>query len=156
MNRTELVRLVDMYRAAWPSRDSNDRQDAAVVRTWWRYLQDLPFDDVVRELDSHVVRGGWPPRVGEIRRAVVLRGSRAETPAEAWASVQERLRAVETGTEWNELTEEAAEAMRRSGMDGRSRPDERSFRAAYEDVCAARDSILLAVADPEPFGEVPR
>jgi len=156
VNRTELVRLVDIYRAAWPSRDSGDRQDAAVIRTWWRYLQDLDFLDAVRELDSHVVRGGWPPRVGEIRRAIVLRGSRVETPAEAWASVQERLRAVEAGTEWNVLTEEAAEAMRRAGMDGRSRPDEKSFRAAYEDVCNARDAIVLAVVDPEPFGEVPR
>ena len=156
MNRTELVRLVDMYRAAWPSRESGDRQDAAVVRTWWRYLQDLEFADVVRELDSHVVRGGWPPRVGEIRRAVVLRGSRSETVAEAWASVQERLRAVETGTGWNEISPEAAEAMRRAGMDGRSRPDERAFRAAYEELCAERDESLLAVTDPEPFGEVPR
>lgn len=156
MNRTELVRLVDIYRAAWPARDSSDRQEAAAMRTWWRYLQDLDFADVVRELDSHVVRGGWPPRVGEIRRAVVLKGERLETAAEAWASVQERLRAVETGTVWNDLSLDAAAAMRRSGMDGRSRPDEKSFKAAFEELCVERDEALLAVVDPEPFGEVPK
>lgn len=156
MNRTELVRLVDIYRAAWPARDSSDRQEAAAMRTWWRYLQDLDFTDVVRELDSHVVRGGWPPRVGEIRRAVVLKGERLETAAEAWASVQERLRAVETGTVWNDLSLDAAAAMRRSGMDGRSRPDEKSFKAAFEELCVERDEALLAVVDPEPFGEVPK
>lgn len=126
------------------------------MRTWWRYLQDLDFTDVVRELDSHVVRGGWPPRVGEIRRAVVLKGERLETAAEAWASVQERLRAVETGTVWNDLSLDAAAAMRRSGMDGRSRPDEKSFKAAFEELCVERDETLLAVVDPEPFGEVPK
>ena len=126
------------------------------MRTWWRYLQDLDFTDVVRELDSHVVRGGWPPRVGEIRRAVVLKGERLETAAEAWASVQERLRAVETGTVWNDLSLDAAAAMRRSGMDGRSRPDEKSFKAAFEELCVERDEALLAVVDPEPFGEVPK
>ena len=156
MNRTELVRLVDIYRAAWPARDSSDRQEAAAMRTWWRYLQDLDFTDVVRELDSHVVRGGWPPRVGEIRRAVVLKGERLETAAEAWASVQERLRAVETGTVWNDLSLDAAAAMRRSGMDGRSRPDEKSFKVAFEELCVERDEALLAVVDPEPFGEVPK
>lgn len=156
MNRTELVRLVDIYRAAWPARDSSDRQEAAAMRTWWRYLQDLDFTDVVRELDSHVVRGGWPPRVGEIRRAVVLKGERLETAAEAWASVQERLRAVETGTVWNDLSLDAATAMRRSGMDGRSRPDEKSFKAAFEELCVERDEALLAVVNPEPFGEVPK
>jgi len=156
VNRTELVRLVDIYRAAWPARDSSDRQEAAAMRTWWRYLQDLDFTDVVRELDSHVVRGGWPPRVGEIRRAVVLKGERLETAAEAWASVQERLRAVETGTVWNDLSLDAAAAMRRSGMDGRSRPDEKSFKTAFEELCVERDEALLAVVDPEPFGEVPK
>lgn len=156
MNRTELVRLVDIYRAAWPTRDSSDRQEAAAMRTWWRYLQDLDYADVVKELDSHVVRGGWPPRVGELRRAVVLKGEKFETPAEAWASVQERLRAVETGTEWNELSVEAASAMRRAGMDGRSRPDEKSFKAAFEELCIERDEMILEVVDPEPFGEVPK
>lgn len=150
MTRTELVRIVDMVTAAWPSMDGNH---SATVRTWWRYLQDLEYTDVLREIDKRVVRGGWPPRVGEVRRAVVL-VDELVGPQQAWNDVLERLRAVETGTEWNEITAETAEAMRRCGFDGRSRPDERAFKAAYEEVCRSLEDTLLAVDDPEPFGEM--
>ena len=150
MTRAELVRIVDIVQAAWPTSDSNRH---AVVRTWWRYLQDLEYADVLKEIDKRVVRGGWPPRVGEVRRAVVLVEELAGAQ-QAWNDVLERLRAVETGTEWNEITAETAEAMRRCGFDGRSRPDEKAFKAAYEDVCRSLEDTLLLVDDPEPFGEV--
>lgn len=151
MTRTELVRIVDIVRAAWPAMDGNH---SATVRTWWRYLQDLEYADVLAEVDRRVVMGGWPPRVGEVRRAAMI-GSSASVPAQqAWSMVLERLRAVETGTEWNELPDEVSEAMRACGFDGRSRPDERAFKAAYEQVVAEREERILAVRDPEPFGEV--
>lgn len=151
MTRAELVRIVDIVRAAWPAMDGNH---SATVRTWWRYLQDLAYADVLREVDRRVVMGGWPPRVGEVRRAVMIGSSSAASSQQAWAMVLERLRAVETGTEWNELPDEVSAAMRACGFDGRSRPDERAFKAAYEEVVASREEELLAVRDPEPFGEM--
>ncbi len=151
MTRAELVRIVDIVRAAWPAMDGNHQ---ATVRTWWRYLQDLDYKQVLAEIDRRVVMGGWPPRVGEVRRATMIGSSPATGSQQAWAMVLERLRAVETGTEWNELPEEVSEAMRACGFDGRSRPDERAFKAAYEQVVAEREERLLAVSDPEPFGEI--
>ncbi len=151
MTRTELVRIVDIVKAAWPNMDGNHQ---ATVRTWWRYLQDLDYKQVLTEIDRRVVMGGWPPRVGEVRRSVMVGQSPATGAQQAWAMVLERLRAVETGTEWNELPEEVSEAMRACGFDGRSRPDERAFKAAYEQVVAEREERILAVSDPEPFGEV--
>jgi hypothetical protein len=151
VTRAELVRIVDIVRAAWPAMDGNHQ---ATVRTWWRYLQDLDYKQVLAEIDRRVVMGGWPPRVGEVRRATMIGSSPATGSQQAWAMVLERLRAVETGTEWNELPEEVSEAMRACGFDGRSRPDERAFKAAYEQVVAEREERLLAVSDPEPFGEI--
>lgn len=151
MTRAELVRIADIVQAAWPTSDSN-RQ--AFVRTWWRYLQDLEYADVIKEVDRRVVLGGWPPRVGEVRRAVVLAGVERPTAQQAWSMVLERIRAVETGTEWNELPTEVSDAMRSCGMDGRSRPDEKAFKAAYEQALSDWDEKLLTVAEPEPFGEI--
>lgn len=150
MTRAELVRIVDIVQAAWPTSDSNRH---AVVRTWWRYLQDLEYQHVLAEIDKRVVRGGWPPRVGEVRRAVVL-DSELDTPQKAWTDVLERLRAVETGTEWNEISAETAEAMRLCGLDGRLRPDEKTFKGVYEEVCRSLEDALLVLRDPEPFGDV--
>lgn len=150
MTRAELVRIVDIVQAAWPTSDTNRH---AVVRTWWRYLQDLEYAEVLKEIDKRVVRGGWPPRVGEVRRAIVLVDQFAGAQ-QAWNDVLERLRAVETGTQWNDISDQTAEAMRACGFDGRSRPDERAFKAAYESVCQSLEDSLLEIANPEPFGDI--
>ena len=151
MTRTELVRIVDMVTAAWPNMDGNHH---STVRTWWRYLQDLEYRDVLSEIDRRVVMGGWPPRVGEVRRAVMLSGKESAGSQQAWTMGLERLRAVETGTEWNEIPDNVSNAMRSCGFDGRSRPDERAFKAAYEAIVAASEELELAVKDPEQFGEI--
>lgn len=151
MTRAELIRIVDIVQAAWPTMSEQNRP--ASIRTWWRYLQDLDFNETLAEIDRRVVKGGWPPRVGEVRRSVLLK-SRSETSQEAWTSVLERLRSVETGTEWNEISAHASEAMRIAGMDGRSRPDEKAFKAAFEQIIETEEENVLMLNDPEPFGEI--
>lgn len=158
MTRAELVRVVDIVAAAWSMRIGSD-EHVRMVRTWWRYLQDLDYGDTLNAVDRFVVRAeSFPPKVGELRKAVMdtTNPSGLPTAAQAWTQAVDRLRAVETGTTWGELHPAVTAAMRDAGMDGRKTIDEKTFRASYLRVVADLEESRLLPEHPEPFGEMPK
>lgn len=98
MTKAELSAIVDTVIAAWQL-EVADRK--TLYRTWWRYLGDLPFADVVAAVDACVVAGDrWAPRVGELRRSTIDRstpGLAWPDPDSAWAHVEALLSAANTG-----------------------------------------------------------
>lgn len=152
MTRAELVKIVDLVAAAW-NQNHGDNERARTVRAWWRYLQDLHYGDVLNVVDRLVVLGGWPPKVGEVRRKVLdtVEPYDAPTVHEAWAQAADRVRAVEQGTEWPMVHPLVLDALQRHGG---GRLDEVGFRRVYEQVLAEADEARLLPAMPEPFGEM--
>lgn len=156
MTRKELVKVVDLVVAAW-NLDQGPTEFARTVRAWWRYLHDLEYGDVLNTVDRLVVTSQWPPKVGEVRRRTLDAVDPTDWPApgEAWAQVQERIRSLEQGTEWVELHPLAADAMRRAGLDGRGRADQKAFTTAYDEVTNTAAESRLLPPMPEPFGDLP-
>lgn len=155
MTRKELIKVVDLITAAW-NLDHGPDGFARTVRAWWRYLHDLEYGDTLNVIDRLVVTTQWPPKVGEVRRMVLDSTTPTDwpTPGEAWAQTQERLRSLESGTEWTELHPHVAEAMRRAGLDGRGRADQRTFDQTYNDIIRAAQEERLLPPLPEPFGDI--
>ncbi|MEY2958736.1 MAG: Loader and inhibitor of phage [Actinomycetota bacterium] len=155
MNRSELVAIVDIVRAAWGRDDWRD-DEQKTVRAWWRYLQDLEFNDVLATVDSLVVAGDrFPPTVGTVRRMTIDRTAPDGRPTatEAWRQATDRARAVETGVDWPDVHPMVAVTLAEAGYDGKGRLDERTFKSAWDAVTARVDQDRYAVSSPEPFGE---
>lgn len=156
MTRKELVKIVDLVVAAW-NLDHGPTEFSRTVKAWWRYLHDLEYGDVLNVVDRLVVTSPWAPKVGEVRRKTLDTVAPTDwpTPGAAWAQAQERVRSLEQGTEWTELHPLVAEGMRRAGLDGRGRADQKTFDRAYDEIVAEAQESRLLPPMPEPFGDLP-
>lgn len=89
LTKSELVGIVDRVYASWnqlvPASNSK-----TIYEAWWRVLEDLTVEDVNQAVDVLVLREGYMPRPGLVRRQVVLGASDEMPPAplEAWLKLR--------------------------------------------------------------------
>jgi len=83
--------------------------------TWERYVGDLSYAAVSREIDARALAGGFPPRPGEVRAAVLDQEGNAPSPEEAWVIASRVRSAIETGVVPEPMPLLVAETVRSMG-----------------------------------------
>lgn len=155
MTKAELSAIVDTVIAAWQL-EIGDRK--TLYRTWWRYLGDLTFTEVLAAVDARVVAGDrWAPRVGELRRSAIDRTSPTSLwpdPDSAWLRVEALLSAANTGVDSRPLFTVEVEAaigraMRAAGT--RDGFHKHAFLRAWADETARREQQRYGLPDDLSF-----
>lgn len=83
--------------------------------TWERYLGDLDPRDVSREIDARALAGGFPPRPGDVRIAVLDLDGNAPSPEQAWVIASRVRTAIEAGVEPEFMAPLVAETIKSMG-----------------------------------------
>lgn len=153
MQKAELTAIVDLACSNWGSPDGGK---VSLYRTWWRYLADLEYPDVLKTLDELILENvRWMPRVGEIRRTTIDRSNgsgRIPDAERAWFLAAQRWEAVTMGIDPpgsgdEEIDELIGIAMREAGT-----PEKRAFVSSWT-LVLQRDE-LQRYALPEDAPEV--
>lgn len=98
MTKSELVAIVDRIYASW-NQSVPAANSKTVYEAWWRILNDLTVVDVDMAVDVLVLREGYMPRPGAVRRQALLGSIEDQPPAplEAWLILREMAETVHNG-----------------------------------------------------------
>ena len=105
---------------------------------WWRYLSDLPTEDVENAVDQLILLDQqFIPRVGQVRRLAIdlVRNAPIPTSAEAWSQFRTAIEASESGVPFTKPHDLVAKAMRsfpNNGASLRTNADRTLFLQAYD------------------------
>ena len=105
---------------------------------WWRYLSDLPAEDVENAVDQLILLDQqFIPRVGQVRRLAIdlVRNHPIPTSAEAWSQFRTAIEASESGTPFTKPHDLVGKTMRlfpNNGASLRTNADRTLFLQAYE------------------------
>jgi hypothetical protein len=148
VTKDDCVALVDRMFATW-GQDPSKAHRAATAKAWWVLVHDLDAGDCHRALTELAVTATFAPRAAEVRRAVLLVDA-PPAPAEAWATFQAMLRAVNAGAAPPECHPLVRACIGRlgggSGM--HTNGDREVFTGVYRTLVAdwERDQLLPPVA----------
>lgn len=153
MQKAELTAIVDLVCSNWGSPDGGK---VPLYRTWWRYLSDVEYSDVLTVIDNMIIENvRWMPRVGEVRRLAIDNAngfSHYPDGERAWFLAAQRWEAVAMGIDPpgsgdEKIDELVGIAMREAGT-----PEKRAFISAWTNVL--RSDELKRYAIPEDAPEV--
>lgn len=114
MTDAELKEIINVVATNWNVLQMPaQRKDA--FPTWKRYLGDLNYGLVIREIDGRALAGGYPPRPGDVRVAVLDMDGNAPSPEEAWVIASRVRTAIETGVVPEPMPLLVAETVRAMG-----------------------------------------
>lgn len=98
LTKSELVAIVDRIYASW-NQSVSASNSKTVYEAWWRILNDLTVVDVDKAVDVLILRDGFMPRPGAVRRLVLLGGvdNAPPAPLEAWLLLREMAEEAHNG-----------------------------------------------------------
>ena len=153
MQKAELTAIVDLACSNWGSPDGGK---VSLYRTWWRYLADLQYEDVLKTVDGMILENiRWMPRVGEIRRVTIDRSNgsgRIPDVERAWFLAAQRWEAVTMGIDPPSSGDEEIDKLIGIAMREAGTPEKRAFVSSWSGVLQ-RDE-LQRYALPEDAPEV--
>lgn len=99
MTKEELVEIVDRIHASW-NQQINPNNQKVLYEAWWRILQDLPKNEVDHAIDQLVIKDGYMPRPGAVRKQTLNNhhGWKPPTHIEAWQQFRTMAEAAHTGS----------------------------------------------------------
>lgn len=152
ISKIELQEVADDVILNWNINVGGERRKA-FYRLWYRYLRDLPVEEVRSVIDGLILADKpFPPRVGEVRRAVMIEAlSDTMTLEAAWIQAKDRIEAVQHGT-WEEVSPLVGKALAESGARGTGREDHEAFTRAWRRVVEEYEIDILKIADEDADG----
>mgnify|MGYP006277571275 CR=1 FL=1 len=136
MTKAELIAIVKLVDASWPT----DVDQQSTYESWWRYLEDLDYELVLKIVDELVIEAApWRPKVGEIRRRTIDGPSGWPSPDAAWVLAEACMIAANHGIDTPGLPDGVAVPL------GECIRAARTNRAAFLELWKAKTAERYAI-----------
>lgn len=100
MTKEELVKIIDVIRANWNMMNLPRDKQRALYDSWWRYIGEFEYEEVMAVVDDAILADSWSPRIGWVVRSVLDRRSGEKSPPaeeDAFLEVEAMMQAVSQG-----------------------------------------------------------
>jgi hypothetical protein len=147
MNISQTTLILRDIKEAYPMQPMTEN----TIQLWTRTLADLDYETTRNVVDAWIMSEEWPPKISQIRTAVLDTQSSLPSVDEAWRMVQQRIKDTyfpEKAPRW-EAPKEIQDAVKATHPDGlrgirhSEKPDEmrRRFEKAYTELRHGQQNV---------------